>query len=237
MIEVDVGADSVGVLESIKPDVICTELDVKLSAKPEANLPFSTHFEFIGAAFDMSDPRHITRRPADHVLAGVEKDFTWINEHRGHLFDRNQLQMAVGRFTFCCRFTTRGRSRLNSAYVALAGARFLHSRDYLAMVLAEMPDNVALFVAYVQCGRWTPITKSEEFVFLGAQCNSSDASAFLTCGWGVRAFGRIVSGGDWASTTWALIADGRLSIKPLELLAAAAAATVVLLDKCGFALG
>lgn len=59
---------------------------------------------------------------------------------------------------------------------------------------------------------------------------SSETSAALSRAWGAHGFGTLACG-TWAHTAQSLIAEGRLSINPLELLASAA--TVVLLEKIG----
>lgn len=45
----------------VEKEVICTELGVELSDKPEVNLPFATKFKFIGTELDTTDTCHIIR--------------------------------------------------------------------------------------------------------------------------------------------------------------------------------
>lgn len=55
-------------MEEVETKTLQGELGVQLSTKPEANKPFSSTFDFIGAAFDVSNLEGLRRRPADHIL-------------------------------------------------------------------------------------------------------------------------------------------------------------------------
>lgn len=52
LLEIAVGAQAQSIAAEVKSEFICGELDVDLSKKQEANLPFASIFEFIGAEFN-----------------------------------------------------------------------------------------------------------------------------------------------------------------------------------------
>lgn len=230
MLELVVGDQSQSIMANIETSLTGEECGVEFKAKPGANQPFETEFEFIGAEFDTSDAANVRRRPAQHVIQNVERGITWVQEHLCRLVDCKKMQTVVGRLTFCSRFVDFGRKLLKSSYATLAGARHLQCRSDKAMITAEIDHEVDSLVTEIRLEHWTPLVSSPEFSISGAQGVSTDASASLCRGWGAHAFGTIASG-TWAPTTLVLINYRRLSINPLELLATEA--TVVLLDKVG----
>lgn len=119
-----------------------------------------------------------------------------------------------------------GRAMLNSVYAALIGAKYLAYEHDFAMISGETANDIHHMRTAVHDERWTPIVESPKLAFRGAQGVSSDASASLKAEWGEHAFGRI-AGAPWTQSTSKLIAEGAISINPLELLAAAAAVMLV----------
>lgn len=59
LLEVAVHEDAQRTVEEVESQLICNELNVELNEKPEANLPFSTTFEFIWAELITADPAAI----------------------------------------------------------------------------------------------------------------------------------------------------------------------------------
>lgn len=90
-----------------------------------------------------------------------------------------------------------------------------------------MATDIAMITTEIALERWKPIFSSPDCAFAGAQGVSSDETASLSRGWGAYPFGTLTSE-TWTPSTHALIAGGRISINPLELMASAA--VVVLLD-------
>lgn len=93
-----------------------------------------------------------------------------------------------------------------------------------------MADDVEYMRTAVHVEHWTPVFESPRFAFPGAEGVSPDTFASLKAGWGAHSFG-IIAGAQWMQSTRKLIADGAISINPLELLAAVAA--VVLIGQTG----
>lgn len=74
---------------------------------------------------DRSNPRDITRRPADYILQLVCDDISWIAEHHFNLVYHSRIQMAVVRVSFCCNFLQFGRAMIKYSVAALASALLL----------------------------------------------------------------------------------------------------------------
>lgn len=91
-----------------------------------------------------------------------------------------------------------------------------------------MVSDISLLADDIRLELWMPTVSPPEFAFPGSQGVSSDCPAALCPLWGAKVFGTlscVIS----AHTSQSLIADRRLSINPLELLASAG--TVLLFDK------
>lgn len=153
ILELAVGSTVCTLALKIEDNAICGTLGVGLSSKPEANRPFSTRFECIGAYFITEDPTYITRRLALHVLEAVERDLVWLEANRCRLVDELMVQRVVGRLTFCARFLDHGRARLNSAYAALAGERHIQCRGQKAMISREMARKVEAIAGEIRSAR------------------------------------------------------------------------------------
>lgn len=138
VLEISVGAYAQKIMEEVKSQLICGELDFEPCEKPEANLPFSITFEFIGAEFITAYPAPIIRLPAKHLRAATVADTQWILNNAGKLVPNTLLQVGIGRLTFCSFFVQFGRVILNSSYSALGGAQFLNFQHENAMMAAEM---------------------------------------------------------------------------------------------------
>lgn len=108
LFEVAVGEAMEHIIEQVEHETIKGLYGVEMSEKREANLPFSSTFEFIGAHFDTSDPAHILRRPADHILSALDVDITWLAGKRKALASRKRAKERVGRLAFCARFVRHG---------------------------------------------------------------------------------------------------------------------------------
>lgn len=119
---------------------------------------------------------------------------------------------------------------MNSSYAVLAGADHLKCKMEKAMISDEMAVDIARLKDRFINQQLAPLISPPDFLFLGTQGISSDASASATLGWAAHAFGSIAYGA-WTAGTRRLLRKGRVSINPLELLASAAA--VLLLGKQG----
>lgn len=97
LLEIAVCTDAQRLVEDVESQFICGEPEVELSAIPEANLPFSTTFKFIGAEFITTNPAAIIRRPAKHVR---DDDIKWILDNARKLMPYTRLQVAIGHVTF-----------------------------------------------------------------------------------------------------------------------------------------
>lgn len=118
------------VVDQVEAGTLRGELQVCLSPKPEANRPFGTKFEFIGAECDTSDLEQVRRHPADHIFERIREQLPICLERWPELMDLAVAQELIWRVAFCAMVLVRGRAPLNSSYACLPAAEHmqLHRR-------------------------------------------------------------------------------------------------------------
>lgn len=193
-------------IEQVEQKIIKDKLGIQMSVKPDANMPFSTRFDFIGATFDTSDPANIFSSPTSHILTALSANMVWLATRKGKLALRKQALQFVGRLAFCARFVRLGRVLLNSSYAAVASAHLLHCLQDLIMVTHEMFADIMTFYEKLRAVHWTPVVVYPWFYFPGLEGFSSDAASRLLPattattplsadgGWGVHVFGSVGRG-------------------------------------------
>lgn len=107
LLQVAVGEVAESIIENVEETVIQDRLSIILSPKEDANEPFASEFDFIGASFDTSDVQNIRRRPSSHILTNLHKDMLCIRCRAGMLSPRKRVLDAVGRAAFCANFIMR----------------------------------------------------------------------------------------------------------------------------------
>lgn len=170
----------------MEKEVICAELGVELSDKPEDNLTFRSTFEFIGAAFDTTDHKYIIRRPARYIRDALERDMEWIITHKCQLVGLSLLQLVVGRLKFWATFVELGRYHINSSYVELVADRHMKCHSDVAMISAEMAGDIELLSSELRLERWEKLVASAKFEYPVVQGLASGTVAYLRGGGGVR---------------------------------------------------
>lgn len=133
--------------------VILAELDIKLSSKPDANLPFATRFTSIGARYDTSNPNDLKVTPTCEVMTKFNEMVRESATKASKLEDLENVQRWTDTAQFLSAFLTDGRFFLNSSYAALAGARHLRTQENKVMVTEEMVADLHQLNDIIKSGK------------------------------------------------------------------------------------
>lgn len=196
---------------------VINKLGIILSDKPEANRPFSTRFEALGALYDTSDLRNIKVRPADRSVqkASEAADLFRINENS--VITREQAESAVGSLGFAARFAHNGRAFMNSIYSTLTVPTA--TKFDMVPVSAKAAEHARNIMERINSAHLKTMIAKTEVTYLGSQFLTCDASgAFGKGGWGL-CNGGILGYGKWTSAIQRAFELQAISITHLELAA------------------
>lgn len=200
---------------------ILAQLVIALSPKPEANKPFSTRFDSIGASYNTSDASHIKITPTESIRCKLREVIEEARKNRNKLVDLEVIQQWTGLAQFISSFIKDGRFYLNSAYAAIAGSNHIRTAIPHAMVTTEMVADFERLEKELDAPGQDALQDSHTVWDCGDNNLHVDATAPEVAdgrGWGV-VMGERFQRGAWPAEVVELINSGHLSINHLEFMA------------------
>ena len=195
---------------------------IPLSYKREASLEFSRNFSSIGVSYDLSNPLDIECKPRKEKLHKYREMVNALKRANSVIL-LVELQRFAGLHTFMARFLANGEFYCNSAYSCLRDTA--HTRENLRPVSKVLVRDANIVLGLLTEGRVAPLIANPVCAHPDRQGFSADASGSADAkaeGWGVHVNG-IVAHWKWSPEIKTALAQNKLSISPLELLAAAIA--------------
>lgn len=139
---------------------------ITLSDKPEANKPFDSTFESIGALYDTEDLDNILVMPTHKTLEKTG-DAVKILTPSDLPKPREDVESAIGSISFAAKFALNGRAFLNSIY-AMLHTQTNHHTDCIAISQDAARDANAIYRRLLQ-SRFHPLVTPKFCTFFGNQ--------------------------------------------------------------------